>query len=149
MSAEGQALIGRLGLAVIRARGWEPTAVGGLTMGADPVAYAIAGASVAQSPAVDAFSVRKEPKDHGTGSQIEGNFTAGASVVVVEDVLTSGGSALRAVEAVRAAGGVVLGVLVVVDREQGGVERLQGAGIEVVSLTTTTELGLGGHAPGG
>ena len=145
MSAEGQALIGRLGLAVIRARGWEPTAVGGLTMGADPVAYAIAGASVAQPPTVDAFSVRKEPKDHGIGRQIEGNFAAGASVVVVEDVLTSGGSALRAAEAVRRAGGVVLGVLVVVDREQGGAERLVRAGIEVVSLTTTTKLDLGGH----
>lgn len=145
MSAEGQALIGRLGLAVIRARGWEPTAVGGLTMGADPVACALAGASVAQPPTVDAFSVRKEPKDHGTGRQIEGNFAPGASVVVVEDVLTSGGSALRAVEAVRRARGVVLGVLVVVDREQGGAKRLADAGIDVVSLTTTTELGLGGH----
>lgn len=142
MSAEGQVLIGRMGLAALRARGWSPSSVGGLTMGADPVAYAIAAASVNSPPQVDAFSVRKEPKGHGTGRQIEGNFSAGDRVVVVEDVLTSGGSALKAVEAVRAAGAIVLGVLVVVDREQGGLERLHQDGIEVVAITTTTDLGL-------
>lgn len=142
MSAEGQVLIGRMGLGAIRARGWNPSSVGGLTMGADPVAYAVAAASVGTPPIVDAFSVRKEPKEHGTGRQIEGNFAAGDRVVVVEDVLTSGGSALKAVEAVRAAGAVVLGVLVVVNREQGGLERLCETGLEVVALTTTTALGL-------
>lgn len=142
MSAEGQVLIGRMGLVALRARGWSPSAVGGLTMGADPVAYAVAAASLGAPPIVDAFSVRKEAKDHGTGRQIEGNFASGDRVVVVEDVLTSGGSALKAVEAVQAAGAVVLGVLVVVNREQGGLERLRSAGIEVVALTTTTYLGL-------
>lgn len=142
MSAEGQVLIGRMGLAALRARGWDPSSVGGLTMGADPVAYAVAAASVGSPPIVDAFSVRKEPKDHGTGRQIEGNFAAGNRVVVVEDVLTSGGSALKAVEALRAAGAVVLGLLVVVDREQGGMDLLNKADIQVVALTTTTRLGL-------
>ena len=93
MSAEGQALIGRLGLAAIREAGWRPRAVGGLTMGADPVAYAIAAASWGTDLVIDAFSVRKEAKAHGTGRQIEGNFRAGDEVVVVEDVITSGGSA--------------------------------------------------------
>ena len=142
MSAQGMVLIGRMGLAALRARGWSPDAIGGLTMGADPVAYAIAAASAADGPAIDAFSVRKEPKQHGTGQQIEGNFRPGARVVVVEDVITSGGSAEKAIAAVRAAGGEVIGVLAVVDREQGGRERLEGSGMEVAALTTSSRLGL-------
>jgi orotate phosphoribosyltransferase len=141
MSAPGMVLIGRLGLAAIHAAGWTPEAVGGLTMGADPVSYAIAAASAAGTP-IDAFSVRKEAKQHGTGQQIEGNFRPGARVVVVEDVITSGGSALKAIEAVTAAGGTVLGVLAVVDREQGGRQRLEAAGHSVVALTTSSALGL-------
>jgi orotate phosphoribosyltransferase len=142
MSGEGQALIGRLGLAAIRRAGWRPRGVGGLTMGADPVAYAIARASVDLPPTVDAFSVRKQAKDHGTGKRVEGNFAAGDPVVVIEDVITSGGSALQAIEAVRAEGGSVLGVLAVVDREQGGRAKLESAGHQVVALITATALGL-------
>jgi orotate phosphoribosyltransferase len=142
MSAEGLVLIGRMGAAAIEAAGWRPDAVGGLTMGADPVAYAIAAASHGGGHPIDAFSVRKEAKAHGTGQQIEGNFRPGASVVIVEDVITSGGSAQRAIEAVQGAGGQVLGVLAVVDREQGGRQTLEGHGISVVALTTSSELGL-------
>jgi orotate phosphoribosyltransferase len=142
MSAEGLALIGRLGLDAIREAGWEPMAVGGLTMGADPVAYAIAAASVNSDRRVEAFSVRKLAKDHGTGRRIEGNFSAGARVVVVEDVITSGGSAKLAIEAVEGEGGRVLGVLAVVDREEGGREKLESAGYPVRCLTTAGELGL-------
>jgi orotate phosphoribosyltransferase len=142
MSAEGQVLIGRLARDAIRAAGWSPTAVGGLTMGADPVAYAIAAASWTSGPAIDAFSVRKDAKEHGTGRPIEGNFRPGSQVVVIEDVITSGGSARRAIEAIKAAGGQVLGVLAVVDREQGGREALQAGGLAVVSLTTASLLGL-------
>ena len=72
MSAEGMVLIGRMGWDAIRRVGWRPAAVGGLTMGADPVSYAIAAASFGSDAAVDAFSVRKEPKEHGTGRVIEG-----------------------------------------------------------------------------
>lgn len=142
MSAPGLALIGALGLAAIRHAGWVPASVGGLTMGADPVAYAIARASVDQGPAIDAFSVRKEAKAHGTGRRVEGNFRAGMEIVVVEDVITSGGSALTAIQAVESEGGRVLGVLAVVDREQGGTARIEEQGYHVVSLTTTTRLGL-------
>jgi orotate phosphoribosyltransferase len=149
MSAEGQVLIGRLGLAAIRAAGWAPSAIGGLTMGADPVAYAIAAASWSNGPPIDAFSVRKEVKEHGTGQSIEGNFRPGDRVVVIEDVITSGGSARKAVAAVEAAGGGVLGVFAVVDREQGGREALTGAGIEVVALTTVSALGVGQASPAG
>ena len=143
MSAEGMALIGRMGLAAIRGAGWRPDGIGGLTMGADPVAYAIAAASYGTDAQVDAFSVRKESKDHGTARLIEGNFKSGDSVVVVEDVITSGGSARRAVSAIEAAGGKVLGVVAVVDREEGGKATLENEGHRVVTLTTATELGLG------
>lgn len=142
MSAEGQVLIGRLGLAALQAAGWQPRSIGGLTMGADPVAYAIAAASWSTGSPIDAFSVRKEPKGHGTGRLIEGNFQAGDRVVVVEDVITSGGSAERAISAVVEAGGQVLGVLAVVDREQGGREHLAQRGYSVASITTTSQLGL-------
>ncbi len=148
MSGAGMVLIGRLGWDAIRQAGWKPSAVGGLTMGADPVAYAIAAASYGTELPLDAFSVRKEAKDHGTGRAIEGNFAAGSSVVVVEDVITSGGSALRAIEAVRGAGGNVVGVLAVVDREQGGRENIEGSGIEVVSLTTLSQLGISAMSGG-
>jgi orotate phosphoribosyltransferase len=133
-------LIGRLGLAALRQAGWEARAVGGLTMGADPVAYAIAVASLSTPPIVQAFSVRKEAKTHGTGRRIEGNFTPGDPVVVVEDVLTSGGSARQAIDAIQAEGGRVLGVLVVVDREEGGRAVLERLGVQVVSLTRAGEL---------
>ncbi len=142
MSALGQAIIGRLGLKAIREAGWSPGALGGLTMGADPVAYAVARASVDQPPVIDAFSVRKTAKGHGTQRRIEGNFTVGAPVVVVEDVITSGGSAAEAISAVVEQGAEVLGVLCLVDRLQGGRESLESNGHCVVSITTIKELGL-------
>lgn len=145
MSAEGMALIGRMGWAAIRQLGWRPAGIGGLTMGADPVAYAIAAASFGGASPVDGFSVRKEPKDHGTGRLIEGNFKSGDAVVVVEDVITSGGSAMKAIAAVEGAGGTVLGVLAVVDREEGGRARLEADGRRVVTLITASDLGLIGR----
>ena len=143
MSAEGMVLIGRLGLAAIRHAGWEARAVGGLTMGADPVSYAIAAASFADKPEIDAFSVRKEAKEHGTKRRIEGNYASRWAVVVVEDVITSGGSALQAADAVEAAGGRVAGVLAVVDRQQGGREAISSRGYAVTALVTASALGLG------
>ncbi len=143
MSAAGMTLIGRMGLTAIRRASWQPTGVGGLTMGADPVAYAIAAASFGTENPIDAFSVRKESKDHGTGRTIEGNFRAGDAVVVVEDVITSGGSARRAATALERAGGKVLGILAVVDRQEGGKAALESEGRAVVALTTAAELGLG------
>jgi len=142
MSGEGLVVIGTLGLARLAARGWAPDLVGGLTLGADPVAYAIAAAARAQGRSLDAFSVRKQAKTHGTGRRIEGCFTAGAAAVVVEDVITTGQSAAEAIAAVTAEGGRVLGVLAVVDREEGGRSMLEQAGHAVEALVTVTELGL-------
>jgi len=140
MHADGLALIGALGLAAIRDAGWPADVVGGLTLGADPVAYAIAAASAGRPPAVHGFTVRKAPKQHGTGRRIEGCFEAGARAIVVEDVITTGGSALEAVAAVRAEGGTVGGVLAVVDRGEGGREALEGAGLAVRTLVHVREL---------
>jgi orotate phosphoribosyltransferase len=142
MSAEGLTLIGRMGWQAIRGVGWRPKAVGGLTLGADPVAYAIAAASWGSDLVLDGFSVRKEPKEHGIGRLIEGNFTAGDPIVVIEDVITSGGSAQKAIDAIEAGGGKILGVLAVVDRGEGGKSALEARGREVVALMTALELGL-------
>jgi orotate phosphoribosyltransferase len=140
MSPEGLALIGPVALATIREAGWSPDAVGGLTLGADPVSYAVSYASALANAPVRAFTVRKEAKQHGTGKLIEGPYRAGDRVVVIEDVITTGGSAQRAIEAVRAAGGTVLGVLAVVDREEGGREALEHGGIAVRSLARLSEI---------
>lgn len=134
MHAEGLVLVGALGLAAIRSLGWRAESVGGLTLGADPVAYAIAMASHAAPPPIHGFTVRKAAKAHGTARHIEGCFEPGAAVVVVEDVITTGGSALEAIAAVRAAGGSVSGVLAVVDREEGGAEAIARAGVPVHAL---------------
>jgi orotate phosphoribosyltransferase len=140
MSPQGLALIGPLGLEALRAEGWDVDAVGGLTLGADPIAYAISYASAATSNPVRAFTVRKEAKTHGTGKLIEGPFQPGDGVAVIEDVITTGGSALRAVDAVVAAGGTVRGVLALVDREEGGREAIEARGIEVLSLVRAGEI---------
>jgi orotate phosphoribosyltransferase len=141
MSPEGLALIGPLGLRALRQAGWHVDAVGGLTLGADPIAYAISYASALEGKMlVRAFTVRKEAKTHSTGQLIEGPFRAGDRVAVVEDVITTGASALRAAEAVRVAGGQVAGVLALVDREEGGREALERAGLEVRSLTSASEV---------
>jgi orotate phosphoribosyltransferase len=140
MSGRGQVLIGRLGLATIEDAGWQPNVIGGLTLGADPIAYAIAHAASLSGRSLDAFTVRKEAKAHGAGKLIEGGFEAGMSVVIVEDVITTGESALRAAQSVRDAGGNVLGVLAVVDREEGGRERIEAAGYPVEALCRISDL---------
>ncbi|HEX9108292.1 MAG TPA: orotate phosphoribosyltransferase [Longimicrobiales bacterium] len=140
MSGVGQLLLGRIGLEALDRTGWRPDALGGLTLGADPVAYAIAHAAAAAGRQLDAFTVRKEAKEHGTGRLIEGPLPEHASVVVVEDVVTTGGSALRAIEAVQAAGARVLGVLAVVERDPDGREKLRAAGHELLALTTAAQL---------
>lgn len=140
MSPEGLAVIGPLALEAIRARGWPVDAVGGLTLGADPIAYATALASVTAPPLVRAFTVRKEAKQHGTGRLIEGPMREDDRVVVIEDVITTGGSALRAAEAIQRAGATVSGILALVDREEGGRGVLEAEGFQVVCLATLSEL---------
>jgi orotate phosphoribosyltransferase len=140
LSAEGQALIGALGLHAIDTVGLEPSAVGGLTMGADPIAYAIAHRSFLDGRPIDAFTVRKQPKDHGVGRQIEGCLEPGRPVVVIEDTITTGSSALKACQAVDLAGAEILAVLALVDREEGGREAIEAEGHEVLNLVKLSEL---------
>lgn len=140
MSPEGLSLIGPLGLDALKKASWKADAVGGLTLGADPIAYAISYASASSGTPLRAFTVRKQAKDHGTGKLIEGPFSPGDRVVVVEDVITTGGSALQATDAVRRQEGVILGVLALVDREEGGREAIESAGIKVVSLVRVSEI---------
>ena len=143
MSGDGLAVIGGLGLDRLAVRGWSPRVVGGLTLGADPIAYALALTARRRGQVLDAFTVRKQPKDHGTGQRIEGCFSSGFSVVVVEDVLTTGTSAREAIGAIEGGGGHVLGVLAVIDREEGGREALERAGYLVEAFLTASDLGLG------
>ncbi|MEN8145231.1 MAG: orotate phosphoribosyltransferase [Gemmatimonadota bacterium] len=140
MHAEGQALIGAVGLDAVLASGLSPDAVGGLTMGADPISYAIAGESWRRGRPVNAFSVRKQAKEHGRGRRIEGCFEPGQSVVVIEDVITSGGSALEACAALREAGAEIMAVLAAIDRQEGGRERIEAEGLTVHSLYTIEDL---------
>jgi len=140
MTPEGQRLIGRLGLDAIRDAGWRVDAVGGLTLGADPIAYAICHSSADTARPLRAFTVRKEPKGHGAGKQVEGPPMRGDRAVIVEDVITTGGSAARAVEAVKRAGAIPVAVLALVDREEGGREQLESLGLPVQALTTASEI---------
>ena len=140
MSPDGLALIGPLGLRAIARAGWEPDSVGGLTLGADPISYAISYASATSARPLRAFTVRKEAKAHGTGKLIEGPFRSGDRVVLIEDVITTGGSALRAAAAVRRAGVEILGVLALVDREEGGREALEADGLSVCALAAARDL---------
>jgi orotate phosphoribosyltransferase len=137
MSAEGQFLVGKLGWQLLRERANEATHVGGLTMGADPVAYAIAHRGWLEGHPLDAFSVRKQAKEHGLGQRIEGGLPEHARCVVVEDSMTTGGSALEAITAVRAHGASVVAVLTIVDREEGAAAAID---LPILALFTGREL---------
>ncbi|HLU32498.1 MAG TPA: orotate phosphoribosyltransferase [Natronosporangium sp.] len=119
---------------------WRYDAVGGLTLGADPVATAMLHTAAARGEALDAFVVRKSDKVHGLGRRVEGPDVTGRRVLVVEDTSTTGGSVLSAVEALRSAGADVVGVAAVVDR--GASEAMTSAGLAYRSAYTAADLGL-------
>ena len=117
-------------------------AVGGLTLGADPIANAVLHESVRAGRPLDAFVVRKEPKDHGRGRQIEGADVAGKRVVVVEDTSTTGQSALKAVEALRREGAEPVAVAVIVDRKTGAQAAVEAEGLRWLAAIDLDDLGL-------
>jgi orotate phosphoribosyltransferase len=124
--AEAIPLVGRLFLDVIRRRGWQPHAVGGLTMGADPIVIAIARESLHSPSPINAFLVRKQAKEHGARKLIEGLAeNPPLDVVIVDDVCTSGGSTIQAINAARLAGFNVLGAICLVDREEGARDAIE------------------------
>jgi orotate phosphoribosyltransferase len=138
LTAEGHVLVGRCLFEKVRAVKPLVRGVGGLTLGADPIASAIALTSFLQGDPVDAFIVRKEPKGHGTGQWIEGRKTIpdGSRVVVIEDVVTTGGSALKAIERCRAENLVPVACVALVDRLEGGREAIEAAGVPLDALFT-------------
>jgi orotate phosphoribosyltransferase len=123
--AEALPLIGRAFVEEFRRAGTSPRSVGGLTSGADPIAAAIACHSLSDGPAIDLFSVRKDRKQYGTRKWIEG--CAASPVAIVDDVVTSGGSVLKAIERCREEGLRIAQVVVLVDREEGGMEAIRAA----------------------
>jgi orotate phosphoribosyltransferase len=138
LTAEGHVLVGRLLFEKVRRIRPLVRGVGGLTLGADPIASAIALTSFQEGDPVDAFIVRKEPKGHGTGQWIEGRKTIpdGSRVVVIEDVVTTGGSALKAIERCRAEKLEPVACLALVDRLEGGREAIEAQGVPLDALYT-------------
>jgi len=121
---------------------WRFEAVGGLTLGADPVATAMLHAAAADGGRLDAFVVRKAEKAHGLQRRIEGTPVEGRRVLAVEDTSTTGGSVLTAVEALREAGADVVGVAVIVDRDTGAKEKIEAAGLSYRAAISLTDLSL-------
>ena len=142
---EGAWLVARVILDLLQQEGVEASAIGGLTMGADPIAGAVAAVSHLEGRPLGAFIVRKEAKGHGTGKRVEGDLHAGDSVVVVDDVITTAGSTLQAIRAVEELGCRVAAVVCLIDRQEGGAEAL--AGYRFHPMFTIGEL-LQGSKPG-
>ena len=140
LDAKAAPMIGRVMLELTQ--DWEYDAVGGLTLGADPVALAMLHAAAAQGRELDAFVVRKSEKTHGLQRRIEGPDVRGRRVLAVEDTSTTGGSVLTAVEALREAGAEVIGVAVIVDRGTGAKERVEAEGCGYRSAFDLEDLGL-------
>jgi len=137
-NAEGKYLIGNIIFDMIR--DLPVDAIGGLTLGADPIAAAVSYTAFLNKKPVNAFVVRKEQKDHGLKKLVEGDVQAGSRVVIVDDVITTGGSTIKAITAARAEGLEVAQVIVLVDREEGGKEEIEKYISAVKPLYTKTEL---------
>ena len=140
LDPEGADLCARLLFDRIRSLKQKIDAAGGLTLGADPMTAALIVRSWIEKQPLRGFIVRKEAKAHGTGRRVEGNLKKGDRVVILEDVVTTAGSALQAIEAVEAEGAKVVEVLALVDREEGGREALQARGYPLFALFTASEL---------
>ncbi len=141
LHAPAMPLVGRLFLEKIREHRWQPQAIGGLILGADPIVNAVARESVEANSPIDAFLVRKEAKTHGLHKFIEGvDEPTGLAVVIVDDVCTTGGSTVEAIEKARRAGMAVLGAICLVDREEGAEERLRALDCEFERIFRLAEL---------
>lgn len=140
LDAQAAPLVGRVMLELVADLDVE--AVGGLTLGADPVAVSMLHAAAAQGRRLDAFVVRKEGKQHGLQRRIEGPDVCGRRVLAVEDTSTTGGSVLSAVEALREAGAQVVAVAVIVDRATGAQQAVEAAGLDYLAAYAGEELGL-------
>ncbi len=142
LHAEGIYLVSRLMLEKLKHLDGKLAGVGGMTMGADPMTSVVSLMSLTWKRPIHALYIRKEPKGHGTNEWVEGlkNFSNGESIFILEDVVTTGGSSLRAVERAQAVGLNVLGILTCVDRQEGGREKIESQGLEFISLVTKQEV---------
>lgn len=140
LDPEGARLTGKMMLDLIREKLPGASSIGGPTLGADPIVVATGIASLESGSPLRLFLVRKEVKSHGTRKAVEGHLRSGDSVAIVEDVITTGGSILHAIEEVEAANGAVGGVFVLVDRLQGGKEHLESLGYQLHSIFTIDQL---------
>jgi len=141
LNPEGMHLVGALMYDMIRSRkSWKVKGIGGLTLGADPISNAIAYTSYRKDDPLESFVVRKEPKKHGTMLWVEGNVTKGDKVIIVEDVVTTGGSTIKAIDRAKKCGLNVLGVVVLIDRQEGGREAVEKKGVPVKVLLTRAEI---------
>ncbi len=141
LNPEGMYLVGALMYDLIRSRkSWKVKGIGGLTLGADPISNAIAYTSYRKDDPLESFVVRKEPKKHGTMLWVEGNVTKGDKVIIVEDVVTTGGSTIKAIDRAKKCGLKVLGVVVLIDRQEGGREAIRKKGVPVQVLFTREEI---------
>jgi orotate phosphoribosyltransferase len=139
--AAAMPLIGRLFLEKMRERGWCPAAAGGLTLGADPIAMAVAHESSGTEMQIDAFVIRKEPKKHGTMKFMEGlSHPEGMPVVIIEDTCTTGASTITAIERARESGLRILGVICLVDREMGAAKNIGALNCPFDRIFTLSEL---------
>ncbi|BBO89962.1 orotate phosphoribosyltransferase [Desulfosarcina ovata] len=138
LCARGMFLTGHLIFEAMRDSG--ATAVGGLTFGADPIAMATAFASELKGQPVNAFSIRKTQKDHGIVKWVEGDVAPGEKVVVIDDVATTGGSTIKAIERARAEGLTVVRAIILVDRQEGGMENIRKHVTDATAIITRDEL---------
>ena len=142
LDAHGAMLVGRAILERLRSLGTLPAAVGGMSIGADPITSAVITMAGVEGLPLKGFMVRKEPKDHGTKKYVEGPVEPGQRVVIVEDVTTTGGSSLLAIDRVHEFGLVVERVVTVIDRLAGAKDAFAARGIPIESLVTIRDLGI-------
>ena len=138
LDPEGMNLIGTIVFDMVK--GYDITAAGGLTLGADPIANALALISYQKGKPIKSFIVRKDVKAHGTKSAVEGNVATGEKVLIIDDVITTGGSTITAIEQARGAGLIVERVITLIDREEGGRENILKHVGHVESVFTRTEI---------
>lgn len=138
--SEGQFLVGSTIYEMIEALSLTPAGIGGLTMGADPISYAVAHTFHLNDKKIEGFSIRKEPKGHGTGLQIEGHIKSGDTVIITEDVITTGGSTIKAINVARDHGLAVQSVIALLDRcEENGRQNIEALDVPVHSVLTITD----------
>lgn len=138
LDGEGSLLVGRAIFELIKE--WDISAVGGMELGSVPISTAVSIVSAIEGAPIFNFIVRKEAKGHGTGKRLEGKIGPGDRVAVVEDVVSTGGSSLKAIDAIEEAGAVIVGLISIVDREMGGAEVFKNRGINYTPIFTISEI---------